>query len=107
MLLGEVLGRDGRRYDLQLKEWPDAVVAPWRWVPCAGGRKAREYLVSEAMHALGVPPTRALAAVVPGEDVYRGAMEAGGVFTRWRVVMCGWGLSVFRSALDTEALYVG
>jgi uncharacterized protein YdiU (UPF0061 family) len=46
------------------------------------GPVLREYLVSEAMHALGVPTTRALAAVASGEKVFREGMVPGGVFTR-------------------------
>ncbi|MBT7886407.1 MAG: hypothetical protein HN579_07545, partial [Gammaproteobacteria bacterium] len=46
------------------------------------GPVLREYLVSEAMNALGVPTTRALAAVTTGESVYREQQEPGGVLTR-------------------------
>lgn len=46
------------------------------------GPVVREYIVSEAMHALGIPTTRALAAVATGEMVQRQTMQAAGVFTR-------------------------
>lgn len=82
ILLGEVVATDGRRYDLQLKG-----SGPTPWSRRGDGRSAlgpvlREYIVSEAMHALGVPTTRALAAVTTGEQVRREEMQAGGVFTR-------------------------
>lgn len=82
ILLGEVVGRDGIRRDIQLKG-----SGPTPYSRRGDGRSAlgpvlREYLVSEAMAALGVPTTRALAAVWSGESVYRETMEPGGVFTR-------------------------
>ncbi len=82
ILLGEVVGRDGVRRDLQLKG-----SGPTPFSRRGDGRSAlgpvlREYLVSEAMHALGVPTTRALAAVWSGEPVYRERPVPGGVMTR-------------------------
>ena len=82
ILLGEVVGRDGKRRDIQLKG-----SGPTPYSRRGDGRSAlgpvlREYLVSEAMAALGVPTTRALAAVSSGDRVYREEMEPGGVFTR-------------------------
>ncbi len=82
ILLGEVVATDGRRYDVQLKG-----SGPTPWSRRGDGRSAlgpvlREYIVSEAMHALGVSTTRALAAVITGEQVYREELRAGGVFTR-------------------------
>lgn len=81
-LLGEVVGRDGRRYDLQLKG-----SGPTPYSRRGDGRAAlgpvlREYVVSEAMHALGVPTTRALAAIESGERVARERMMPGAVLTR-------------------------
>lgn len=82
ILLGEVSGRDGVRYDIQLKG-----SGPTPFSRRGDGRSAlgpvlREYIVSEAMAALGVPTTRALAAVGSGEKVFREGMVPGGVFTR-------------------------
>ena len=82
ILLGEVVDRSGRRLDIQLK---GAGVTPFS--RGGDGRAAlgpvlREYLVSEAMHALGVPTTRALAAVSTGEPVYRDSVLPGAVLTR-------------------------
>ena len=82
LLLGEVMGCDGVRRDVQLKG-----SGPTPFSRRGDGRSAlgpvlREYIVSEAMHALGVPSTRALAAVASGDTVYRETPEPGGVFTR-------------------------
>src|ERR1700759_4754177 len=81
-LLGEVVGRDGVRYDIQLKG-----SGPTPFSRGADGRAAlgpvlREYIVSEAMAALGVPTTRAMAAVTTGERVFREAVLPGAVLTR-------------------------
>jgi uncharacterized protein YdiU (UPF0061 family) len=82
LLLGEVIDRNGRRRDIQLK---GSGPTPFS---CSGdGRAAlgpvlREYLIGEAMHALGIPTTRALAAVVTGEPVYRETTLPGAVLTR-------------------------
>lgn len=82
ILLGEVVHRDGRHRDIQLKG-----SGPTPFSRRGDGRSAlgpvvREYLVSEAMHALGIPTTRALAAIWSGDKVYREEVEPGGVFTR-------------------------
>jgi serine/tyrosine/threonine adenylyltransferase len=81
-LLGEVVGRDGIRRDIQLKG-----SGPTPFSRSADGRAAlgpvlREYLISEAMAALGVPTTRTLAAVTTGEAVRRETMQPGAVLTR-------------------------
>jgi uncharacterized protein YdiU (UPF0061 family) len=77
-LLGEVNG-----YDIQLKGSGQTPFSRQGDGRSALGPVLREYIVSEAMHALGVPTTRALCAVTTGEDVMRqyGA-EPGGIFTR-------------------------
>ena len=82
ILLGEVLGSDGVRRDIQLKG-----AGPTPYSRSGDGRAwlgsvMREYLVSEAMAALGVPTTRALAAVTTGEDVYRETRLPGAIITR-------------------------
>ncbi len=81
-LLGEGIGRDGARYDVQLKgsgRTPFSRGGDGRaWL----GPVLREYLVSEAMAALGVPTTRALAAVSTGESVLRERALPGAVLTR-------------------------
>jgi uncharacterized protein YdiU (UPF0061 family) len=82
VLLGEVIGTDGVRRDIQLKG-----SGPTPYSRSGDGRAwlgpvLREYVVSEAMHALGIPTTRALAAVQTGEVVYREAAFPGAVLTR-------------------------
>ena len=70
-LLGEVVGRDGLRYDIQLKGSGPTPFSRGGDGRAALGPVLREYIVSEAMAALGVPTTRALAAVTTGERVLR------------------------------------
>ena len=77
ILLGEIAGKD-----LQLKGAGKTPFSRRGDGRSALGPVLREYLVSEAMHALGVPTTRALAAVWSGEPVLREEVEPGGVFTR-------------------------
>ncbi|MGB0497431.1 MAG: protein adenylyltransferase SelO [Rubricella sp.] len=83
LLIGEVVGRDGVRRDIQLKgsgRTPFSRMGDGR---AALGPVLREYIVSEAMHALGVPTTRALAAVTTGDPVLREAGPLpGGVLAR-------------------------
>ena len=81
-LLGEVVAQDGKGYDIQLKG-----AGPTPFSRRGDGRAAlgpvlREYIVSEAMHTLGVPTTRALAAVLTGEAVVREEMMQGAILTR-------------------------
>jgi uncharacterized protein YdiU (UPF0061 family) len=82
VLLGETVGKDGIRRDIQLKgsgRTPYSRMGDGRaWL----GPVLREYVVSEAMHALGVPTTRALAAVRTGERVVRERPLPGAVLTR-------------------------
>ena len=81
-LLGEVIAPNGLRYDLQLKGSGPTPFSRRGDGRAALGPVLREYLLSEAMHALGVPSTRALAAVTTGEVVYRETPVPGAVFTR-------------------------
>ncbi len=81
-LLGEVIGADGRRYDIQLKGSGPTYFSRRGDGRAALGPVLREYLVSEAMHAMGVPTTRALAAVATGEAVLRETPLPGAVLTR-------------------------
>jgi uncharacterized protein YdiU (UPF0061 family) len=82
LLLGEACGTDNRLYDIQLKG-----AGPTPYSRMGDGRSplgpvVREYLVSEAMYALGVPTTRALAAVTTGEPVIRDQLLPGAILTR-------------------------
>ena len=82
ILLGEVLDRNGDRRDVQLKGAGRTPFSRRGDGRAALGPVLREYLVSEAMHALGIPTTRALAAVSTGEPVYRDRLLPGAVLTR-------------------------
>lgn len=82
LLIGEVIGNDGIRRDIQLKGSGHTPFSRSGDGKSALGPVLREYIVSEAMAALGVPTTRALAAVITGENVVRNTLEPGGVFTR-------------------------
>ena len=82
ILLGEVVGRDGVRYDVQLKGSGRTPYSRGGDGRAPLGPVLREYIVSEAMAAFGVPTTRSLAAVTTGEAVYRQGPEPGAVLTR-------------------------
>ncbi|WP_437497498.1 protein adenylyltransferase SelO [Sorangium sp. So ce1099] len=82
ILLGEVVGKDGKRRDIQLKGAGRTPFSRGGDGRAALGPVLREYVVSEAMAALGVPTTRALAAVTTGEPVYREEVLPGAVLTR-------------------------
>ncbi len=82
ILLGEQITPAGDRRDIQLKG-----PGPTQYSRRGDGRAAlgpmlREYIVSEAMHALGIPTTRCLAVVTTGESVYRETVLEGAVLTR-------------------------
>jgi serine/tyrosine/threonine adenylyltransferase len=81
-LLGEVMGSDGVRYDIQLKGSGPTPFSRRGDGRAALGPVLREYILSEAMAALGVPTTRALAAVTTGEQVLREEVMPGAVLTR-------------------------
>jgi uncharacterized protein YdiU (UPF0061 family) len=82
ILLGEVIDRDGVRRDIQLKGSGPTPFSRMGDGRAALGPVLREYIVSEAMAALGVPTTRALAAVTTGETVRRERLLPGAVLTR-------------------------
>lgn len=82
ILLGEVLGKDGKRYDVQLKGSGRTPFSRRGDGRAAIGPVLREYIVSEAMAALGVRTTRSLAAVTTGEPVFRETVLPGAVLTR-------------------------
>lgn len=82
VLLGEVTDDSGRLRDIQLKGAGRTPFSRGGDGRAPLGPVLREYLVSEAMQALGIPTTRALAAVTSGERVIRGVPLPGGVLTR-------------------------
>jgi uncharacterized protein YdiU (UPF0061 family) len=82
ILIGEVRDRAGRRRDIQLKGSGRTPYSRGGDGRAALGPVLREYLVSEAMHSLGVPSTRSLAAVTTGETVFRDRPLPGAIITR-------------------------
>jgi len=82
LLLGEVLDVRGRRRDLHLKGSGRTPFARGGDGKAAVGPMLREYAISEAMHALGIPTTRSLAVVATGEDIVRETMLPGAVLAR-------------------------
>ena len=82
ILLGEVIDGDGIRRDIQLKGSGPTPFSRRGDGRAALGPVLREYIVSEAMFALGIPTTRSLAAVITGESVQRETMLPGAVLTR-------------------------
>jgi protein adenylyltransferase len=82
ILLGEVIGRDGKRRDLHLKGAGQTPFSRRGDGRAALGPVLREYIISEAMHALGIPTTRTLAAVTTGEPVFRETTLPGAVLAR-------------------------
>jgi serine/tyrosine/threonine adenylyltransferase len=82
ILLAESCDGAGRRRDIQLKGCGRTPYSRGGDGRAALGPVLREYLVSEAMHALGIPATRALAAVSTGESVQREQLLPGAILTR-------------------------
>ena len=82
VLLGEVLDENGERFDIQLKGSGRTPYSRGGDGKAAIGPVLREYIISEAMHALRIPTTRSLAAVSTGESVYREERLPGAVLTR-------------------------
>jgi uncharacterized protein YdiU (UPF0061 family) len=105
ILLGEVRDRRGRRRDIQLKGAGRTPYSRSGDGRAAVGPVLREYLVSEAMHALGIASTRALAAVLTGESVFREQCVPGAVLTRVAASHVRVGTFQYFGALgDTDAV---
>ena len=81
-LLGEVFDQFGQRWDIQLKGSGRTLFSRGGDGRCALGPAVREFIMSEAMKALGVPTTRCLAVVTTGEPVFRDTTLPGAVVTR-------------------------
>jgi uncharacterized protein YdiU (UPF0061 family) len=82
LLLGEVIDRQGQRRDIAFKGSGRTPYSRGGDGKAAVGPMLREVLISEGMHALGIPTTRALAVATTGEPVYREAAFPGAVLTR-------------------------
>ncbi|MBV9459833.1 MAG: YdiU family protein [Bradyrhizobium sp.] len=105
ILLGEVIDKDGVRRDIQLKGSGPTPFSRRGDGRAALGPVLREYIVSEAMFALGVPTTRSLAAVITGESVMRETVLPGAVLTRVASSHIRVGtFQYFAARQDTEAV---
>ena len=82
ILIGEQLTPAGGRFDIQLKGAGQTAYSRRGDGRAALGPMLREYIISEALHALGIPTTRSLAVVATNEPVYRETILAGAVLTR-------------------------
>lgn len=82
LLIGEVIDKNGQRRDIQLKGSGPTPFSRGGDGKAVLGPVLREYIIGEAMHALGVPTTRALAAVSTGETIFRDGPKPGAVLTR-------------------------
>jgi uncharacterized protein YdiU (UPF0061 family) len=82
ILLGEQITPTGMRYDIQLKGAGVTAYSRRGDGRAALGPMLREYIISEAMHALGISTTRSLAVVTSGEQVYRSSVLPGAIMTR-------------------------
>jgi len=107
VLLGEVIAGDGVRHDIQLKGSGRTAYSRGGDGRAPLGPVLREYIVSEAMAALGVPTTRALAAATTGEKVMREDQLPGAVLTRVAQSHIRIGtIQFFASRQDNEALKI-
>jgi len=105
VLLGEVIDKDGVRRDIQLKGSGPTPFSRRGDGRAALGPVLREYIVSEAMAALGIPTTRSLAAVITGESVMRETVLPGAVLTRVAASHIRVGtFQYFAARGDTEAV---
>ncbi|MCK9860900.1 protein adenylyltransferase SelO [Paenibacillus sp. ATY16] len=82
VLLGEQVTPQGERYDIQLKGSGRTPYSRGGDGRAALGPMLREYIISEAMHGLGIPTTRSLAVVTTGEEIVRESLLPGAILTR-------------------------
>lgn len=82
LLLGEQITPSGERYDIQLKGSGKTPYSRRGDGRAALGPMLREYIISEAMHALGMATTRSLAVVTTGESIIRETVQPGAILTR-------------------------
>jgi uncharacterized protein YdiU (UPF0061 family) len=102
LLLGEVLDVHGRRRDLHLKGSGRTPFARGGDGKAAVGPMLREHAIGEAMHALGIPTTRALAVLATGEDVVRETLLPGAVLVRVAASHVRVGTFQYAAARDPE-----
>lgn len=82
MLIGEQITPGGERFDIQIKGSGRTRYSRGGDGKAALGPMLREYIISEAMHGLGIPTTRSLAVVTTGESIIRESILEGAVLTR-------------------------
>ena len=82
VILGEHINKNNNRYDIQLKGSGKTPYSRNGDGKATLGPMIREYLISEAMHHLNIPSTRALAVITTGENIYREKIEPGAVLVR-------------------------
>jgi uncharacterized protein YdiU (UPF0061 family) len=105
ILLGELFDKKGKHHDIQLKGSGVTAFSRQGDGRSAVGPVIREYIISEAMHALNIPTTRALAAVSTGENVLRETTQKGGILTRVSNSLIRVGtFEFFRARQDLENL---
>jgi uncharacterized protein YdiU (UPF0061 family) len=104
LLLGELVDEHGDRRDLHLKGSGRTPFARGGDGKAAVGPMLREFAIGEAMHALGVPTTRALAVVASGEDVVRETVLPGAILARIASSHIRVGTFQYASALDDPSV---
>ena len=82
LLIGEQITHLGERFDIQLKGSGKTPYSRGGDGRAALGPMLREYIISEAMHALGIPSTRSLSVVTTGEEIIREILQPGAIMTR-------------------------
>ena len=107
ILIGELIDETGKLNDIQLKGSGPTAFSRQGDGRSAIGPVIREYILSEAMHAMNVPTTRALAAISTGDDVYRETVLKGGILTRISSSLIRVGtFEFFRARQDLENLRI-
>jgi uncharacterized protein YdiU (UPF0061 family) len=104
ILLGEQIAPSGKRFDIQLKGAGRTMFSRNGDGLAGLGPMLREYIISEAMHALGIPTTRSLAVVTTGETVYRNTPLTGAVLTRVAASHIRVGTFEYAARRDPEVL---
>jgi len=104
ILLGEQISPEGTRHDIQLKGSGRTTYSRGGDGRAALGPMLREVLVSEALHALGIPTTRSLAVVTTGEAVLRGEALPGAVLVRVAASHIRVGTFQYAAAIGDPAL---
>lgn len=82
ILLGEHITNNGKRFDIQLKGAGRTIYSRGGDGKASLAPMLREYIISEAMHALKIPTTRSLAVITTGEEIIREKLEPGAILTR-------------------------